>query len=48
MSRPAKRVVAKRGIAKQWIKQDKSAMNWTRLPCRTFATTTSREVHSGA
>jgi Transposase DDE domain group 1 len=40
MSRPAERVVAfynKRDTAEQWIKEDKGAIKWTRLSCRTFA-----------
>ena len=40
MSRPAERVVAfynKRGTCEQWIKEDKGAIKWTRLSCRTFA-----------
>ena len=40
LSRPAERVVAlynKRGTCEQWIKEDKGAIRWTRLSCRTFA-----------
>jgi hypothetical protein len=27
----------KRGTCEQWIKEDKGAIKWTRLSCRTFA-----------
>jgi Transposase DDE domain group 1 len=40
MSRPGENVVAfyiKRGMCEQWIKEGKGAINWTRLPCRSFA-----------
>jgi len=39
LSRPAERVVAfynHRGTAEQWIKEDKNAIEWTRLSCRKF------------
>jgi hypothetical protein len=40
MSRPAERVVPfynQRGTAKQWIKEGKNAIKWTRLSCCSFA-----------
>jgi hypothetical protein len=50
MSGPTKRVVAlydKRGTYKQWIKKDKDAIKWTRLPCRTFAANAVRlQLHA--
>src|SRR5262249_35893858 len=50
MSRPAERVVAfynKRGTCKQWIKEGKGAIKWTRLSCRTFAANAMRlQLHA--
>ena len=40
LSYPPKGIVSfynGRGTAEQWIKEGKYAMNWTRLPCHTFA-----------
>jgi hypothetical protein len=42
LARPTKRAVAfynQRGTAEPWIKEGKGAINWTRLSCRTFAST---------
>src|SRR5262245_45787224 len=48
--RPAERVVAfynKRGTCEQWIKEDKGAIKWTRLSCRTFAANAVRlQLHA--
>jgi hypothetical protein len=50
LSRPAERVVAfynKRGTCEQWIKEDKGAIKWTRLSCRTFAANAVRlQLHA--
>ena len=50
LSRPAGRVVAfynKRGTCEQWIKEGKSAINWTRLSCRMFAANAVRlQLHA--
>jgi Transposase DDE domain group 1 len=40
LARPAGRIVGfynHRGTGEQWIKEGKSAINWTRLSCRSFA-----------
>jgi hypothetical protein len=45
MSRPSENVVSfynKRGTCEQWIKEGKSAIKWTRLSCRTFASNAVR------
>ena len=45
LARPAERVVAfynQRGTAEQWIIEDKGAIKWTRLSCRTFAANVAR------
>ena len=45
LARPAERGVAfynQRGTAKQWIKEGKGAIKWTRLSCRTFAANAAR------
>jgi hypothetical protein len=37
----------KRGTCKQWIKECKGAIKWTRLSCRTFAANAVRlQVHA--
>ncbi len=50
LSRPAERVVAfynKRGTCKQWIKEGKGAIKWTRVSCRPFAATAVRlQLHA--
>jgi hypothetical protein len=50
LSRPAERVAAfyyKRGTCKQWIKEGKGAIKWTRLSCRTFAANAVRlQLHT--
>jgi hypothetical protein len=50
LSRLAERVVAfynQRGTAEQWIKEGKSAINWTRLSCRSFAANAVRlQLHA--
>jgi len=50
LSRPAERVVAfynQRGTAEQWIKEGKNAINWTRLPCRSFTANAVRlQLHA--
>ena len=50
LSRPAERVAAfynQRGTAEQWIKEGKSAINWTRLSCRSFAANAVRlQLHA--
>src|SRR6202049_2142568 len=52
LTRPAERVVAfynHRGTCEQWIKEDKGAINWTRLSCRTFAANAVRlQLHAMA
>ena len=50
MSRPAENVVAfynKRGTCKQWIKEGKGAIKWTRLSFRSFAANAGRlQLHA--
>lgn len=50
MTRSAKTLVHfynQRGIAEQWIKEGKGAINWTRLSCRTFAANAARlQLHA--
>jgi hypothetical protein len=50
LARPAERVVAfynQRGTAKQWIKEGKGAIKWTRLSCRSFAANAVRlQLHT--
>jgi hypothetical protein len=50
LARPAERVVAfynQRGTAEQWIKEEKGAIKWTRLSCRTFAANAVRlQLHA--
>jgi hypothetical protein len=50
LSRPAERAVAfynQRGTAEQWIKEGKTAINWTRLSCRLFTANAVRlQLHA--
>jgi hypothetical protein len=52
MTRPAERVIAfynQRGTAKQWIKEGKNAIIWSRLSCRRFAANAARlQLHAMA
>jgi hypothetical protein len=51
MSRPAENVVAfynKHGTCEQWIKEGKGAIKWTRLSCRSFASSFTRSPTTSA